>query len=123
MRLRAEEASCPGISELVSGSSWGREGQDRTMAIRGDVWEQALTRRTSLLLDYHRGDVLAVACVGVVIGFGVGLLAVSWVAPSLLRLETTSNFLLRAARRVRMLATTASRLGLDSINTTDLLTL
>ena len=107
MRLRAEEPSCPEISELGIGSSQGREGQDRTVAIHGNVWEHALNRRTSLLLDYHRGDVLAIAGVGAVIGFGAGLLEVSWAAASLLRLETTSNFLLRAARRVRMLATTA----------------
>ena len=62
--------------------------------------------RNILLFEYHRGDVLAVVGAGVVIGFGGGLLGGACPATDLLRFDIISTFFLRAARRVRMLATT-----------------
>ena len=59
-----------------------------------------------MLLNFHRGEVLAIVGVGLVIGLETCLLRFVSAARDLLRLEMTSTFFLRAARRWRMLATT-----------------
>lgn len=61
----------------------------------------------SLLVEDHRGEVPVIVGAAVVVGYVGGLLVDGSVAIDLLRFEITSTFLLRAARRARMLATTA----------------